>query len=69
MIKNCKLIFNNLESKIAKLSRDVKVLKKRQLTESASKSLTNTTPNPAVSSKKLSDLKLGSYLPGNSGGN
>ena len=27
------------------------------------------TYNPAVSSKKLSDLKLGSYLPGNSGGN
>lgn len=29
----------------------------------------NSTYNPAISSKKLSDLKLGSYLPGNSGGN
>ena len=29
----------------------------------------NSVYNPAVSSKKLSDLKLGSYLPGKSGGN
>ena len=29
----------------------------------------NSTYNPAVSSQKFSDLQLGSYLPGNSGGN
>lgn len=29
----------------------------------------NSLYNPAISSKKLSDLKLGSYLPGSSGGN
>jgi hypothetical protein len=28
----------------------------------------NSLYNPAVSSKKLSDLKLGNYLPGKSGG-
>jgi hypothetical protein len=45
---------NNLESKITKLSRDVTVLKKRQLTEFPSKNLTDTTPNPAVSSNLVS---------------
>ena len=29
----------------------------------------NSTYNPVISSKKFSDLQLGSYLPGNSGGN